>query len=474
MAHRYEGLLDLPNELLLNIIQIVADRDVEARGDLLALSATCRSMRTLTYGHVKEFLRLRSRYRHLVIEGRSTFMLRLLLDIQAGKSFHWHVRSIEVKNLKRFWSRDEFASGSAQRTREMLGQLKPMLHSAGFGTPWPEKMMYGIETPVLGLLLVNLPYLESIEPPYFQDAFIHRLAVGNLNGRGHYRQPSSILSTLEPLTVGYKYGEEQSPSGGGFGPAAIFSGRHHPTSATQKSSRSRRKQFVDYLEFEDLRTGPQGLRSFLPRFPRVRTIKLNCCQHNTLWNLEAVRAILQDYLGETLKEITFTASQNHSRLWVGSFAPFPALQCLRLDLNMIVGPHLLRSTSIADLLPQSIRLVHILKIPVEDTFRVEAERLFCGFEVGRFPALAEIYLEFDTNVERSLSSRLIDLSEGLCASGIEFSISEFRNAEELENYPEPDESEAIIKLVTACGRWPSGRALHSLVLLQQCVAKSEG
>lgn len=481
MARRYEGLLDLPNEILVNIIGIVADQDVEARGDILALSAICHSIRTLTYGHVKEFLDIRNRYRHLVIEGRSTVMLQLLLDIQAGKSFHWHVRSIHVMNLKGLWSQDEMASGSARRTSRILLQLKPMLQEAGFGTLWSNKWITGLETPVLGLLLVNLPNLESIEPAYFQDYFIKELAIGNRNGKGHQRQPSPLLSTLEPLTVGYKHGEVNMPYGSGHGPAAIFSGKHHPIHTVRESSRSRRKQFVDNLEFKDLRTGPQGFRSLLPRFPHVKTIKLNCCQHHTLIDLGAVRAVLQDCLGQMLKDITFTTSQNHSRLGVGSFASFPALQCLRLDLNMLVGPHLLRPTSLADLLPRSIRLVHVLKISGKDSFKAQAERLFCGFDVGRFPALAEIYLEFNTDVEDYLSSRMMDLSDGLSASAIEFSVSEFRNAmEEFENRLEVNESGVTVKLATTSGQWSSGRAFYSLVHLhrpeagKQCVVKPEG
>lgn len=63
MARRHEGLLNLPNTLLSGIIDIVADRDVEARGDLLALSATWRLVRSLMYGHVKEFLKVRNRHR---------------------------------------------------------------------------------------------------------------------------------------------------------------------------------------------------------------------------------------------------------------------------------------------------------------------------------------------------------------------------------------------------------------------------
>lgn len=53
-------LLDLPKEIFLSIVSYVAEKDVQADGEILSLRAICSSLSALAQTHVNQCLKTRS------------------------------------------------------------------------------------------------------------------------------------------------------------------------------------------------------------------------------------------------------------------------------------------------------------------------------------------------------------------------------------------------------------------------------
>ena len=455
-------LLSLPNEIISQIIAIVAEKDLTADGDVLSLSATCRRIHSLVKPHARDFLNLRSQYGHLEIVEKLD-LLQLLLDINSGKTFHWHVRSIDVGQINQSWSGNGRRPGVMQHVTECLNLLRPMLESARLPPTWFDRTSLGSEMPLVSLLLLHLPRLQVIKPSCFPDRFTCTLAFGRSDDPTFWSQRSPVLARLEAVTFSYQSSEGSRASSTGSSRGAIFMGGvHHEFPHSYLSGR---KEFVSRITFEDLHSSPEDVERLLMYFRKVRKVTVRLRRRDTESEMSGIVGVFRKCGGNRFTDFTLTTRLNNLRLRIQSFASFTMLRTLILEFSMFLDPDSDHVQSLADLMPASIQSMCIRRIPVEDSFLSQARSLFWGFKTELFSDLQSIVLLFHSGSCQSLHDRTADTVDGLRAASIEVGRAQIGQRPELGTQPRYTGPVIRLELLNAAKSETAGQGLYSTISL---------